>query len=136
MLIKLLIGFLVWGGAHMIVEGIWFMPKVFGERWRLLSGYTPEQYQEILAREKKAMPLIIIGAAAIYFGTATLFSLIGSITVMGGAMLAGLIAIAYMGAKNVVDLSIAGKPMALWFINMGYVFADFLIMGALLGAAL
>lgn len=120
----------------MVVEGVWFMPKLFGERWRQLSGYDVEQYQGILSREKKAMPLIMVGAAAIFFGTATLFFLLGSITVPQGMMLAALIALSYMGSKNLVDLSISGKPMSLWFINMGFVIIDFVIMGALLGAVL
>lgn len=136
LIIKLAVAFVVWAVFDMIIESIWFMPKIFGEKWRMLNGYTAEQMAEINVRTKKAMPFMFIGGLIGFATTAIIFSLIGSPTVVQGAALGGLLALGYIGSKSMVDLTVSGKTAALWFIDVGYIFLEFVVLGVLLAVVI
>lgn len=134
--IKLLVAFIIWIITSMVIESVWFMPKVFGETWRKLHGYTPEQVAEISGRSKKGMPMMMLGAITAFSVTAIMFYLLGNVTPIGGLILSCLLWLGWAGSVRLIDITYAGKPLSLWFVDPGYMLPEAAILGALLGFAL
>lgn len=123
---------LVAGVAHMIIGSVWYHPSVFGKKWMELSGFTPQMVE----KQRRRMPLgMLFGLLA---GMLTAYVLTFSAAYWGVYDVAGSIELAFwMWAGLVVPVLLGGvlwegKPLPLYFINIGYWLVSLIVMMVIL----
>jgi hypothetical protein len=103
---------LVAGLAHMVLNLIWFMPKLFGNAWAELTG-----------KEMKAttpwMVVGFIGHQVIALALAVIVSLAGATTVLGGIAVGVLVWIGFVVTLEVGELIWEKIPFRLFLIRVG-----------------
>ncbi len=118
--------------SNLIIGFIWYSPKVFGTVWMNLAGVTPEAME----KGKKRMPIMVIAslvAAAImayvmaHFGIAW-----GVFDWIGGVELAFWLWLGFIVPAMLGIVLWEGKPLKLYFINIGYWFLSMVAMGVIL----
>ena len=102
---------LVAGIAHMVMNLIWFMPKLFGNAWAALTG-----------KEMKATPgwmaLGFVGHQVIALALAVIVNLANATTVAGGIALGVLVWIGFVVTLEVGELIWEKIPFKLFLIRV------------------
>lgn len=117
--------------SSFIIGWLWYGP-LFGKKWMELNGFNPEEM-----RKQKWLPFpLILGIN--YFATVlAAFSLamfLGAEADAVFGIFAGLmIAIFWIATSRLNDVLYERKPMGLFWINVGYNVAIYVIMGAIIG---
>jgi fatty acid desaturase len=110
---------------------IWYGP-LFGKLWMKLNGFSKEDMH------KNALPMpVIMGVNYVATALAALAiaMFIGPEANVGFGVFAGLmIAVFWIATSRLNDVLYERKPMALFWINVGYNVVIYSIMGAILGA--
>jgi fatty acid desaturase len=110
---------------------IWYGP-LFGKLWMKLNGFSKEDMH------KNALPMpVIMGVNYVATALAALAiaMFIGPEANIGFGVFAGLmIAVFWIATSRLNDVLYERKPMALFWINVGYNVVIYSIMGAILGA--
>lgn len=119
------------GVASMVIGFIWYGP-LFGKMWMKLSGITKEKIEE----GKKNMPVtygtMFVGSLIMAYVLAHFTYFAGATTVAQG-MQAGFWAwLGFVATVGLSSILFEGKPMNLYFINVGYQLANLLVMGAII----
>lgn len=111
---------------------IWYGP-LFGKKWMELNGFTKENMSQ-----KKWLPLPLIMGINYIATLLAAFSLamfLGTESDAVFGIFAGLmIAIFWIATSRLNDVLYEQKPMGLFWINVGYNVAIYVIMGAIIGA--
>ena len=111
---------------------IWYGP-LFGKKWMELNGFTKENMSQ-----KKWLPLPLIMGINYIATLLAAFSLamfLGTESDAVFGMFAGLmIAVFWIATSRLNDVLYEQKPMGLFWINVGYNVAIYVIMGAIIGA--
>lgn len=114
------------------VGWIWYGP-LFGKKWMELNGFTKENMSE-----KKWLPMPVIMGVNYVATLLAAFSLAMFLGVEADAIFgifAGLmIAVFWIATSRLNDVLYEQKPMGLFWINVGYNVAIYVIMGAIIGA--
>jgi hypothetical protein len=103
---------LVAGIAHMMINLMWFMPKLFGNAWAELTG-----------KEMKATPrwmaVGFIGHQVIALVLAVIVNLANATTVVGGIVVAVLVWIGFVVTLEIGELICEKTPFKLFMIRVG-----------------
>ncbi len=110
---------------------IWYGP-LFGKKWMELNGFTKENMGQ-----KKWLPLpLIMGInyIATLLAALSLAMFLGAEADVSFGIFAGLmIAVFWIATSRLNDVLYEQKPMGLFWINVGYNVAIYVIMGAIIG---
>jgi hypothetical protein len=114
-----------------VVGWIWYGP-LFGKIWMKLNGFTEED----LKKGSMSMPAImIINYIATALAAFAIALFIGTESTAGFGLFAGImIAVFWIATNRLNDVLYEQKPWGLYFINVGYNFIIYAVMGAVLGA--
>ena len=117
--------------ASFIIGWLWYGP-LFGKKWMELNGFTKENIQD----GGLSMPVIlIVNYVATTLAALAIAMFIGAEADIAFGIFAGvMIAVFWIGTSRLNDVLYEKKPMGLFWINVGYYFVIYSIMGAILGA--
>ncbi len=124
--------------SSIVMGSLWYGP-LFGKQWMALMGFTQEQME---AAKKKGMTKSYLFALVGSFLTAYVLAYAIAFTNTLFGTQGGVIGItvgyfAWLGFVVPASLSTVlweGRPWKLFFLNIGYYLALFVVMGAILGA--
>src|SRR6516165_7222576 len=123
---------LVSGIAIFILGGLWYSPLLFAKKWMALMGITEEN---IKAASNKSMPLMYLTVFICGLVTAWVLAMVlnhfENLTVLKGAMIAGLCWLGFPGTTSFGTALFSLKPKELWLINSGYNLVSFVIAGVI-----
>ncbi len=113
------------------VGWIWYGP-LFGKKWMELNGFTKENMSQ---KKWLPMPLIMgVNYVATLLAAFSLAMFLGAEADAVFGIFAGLmIAIFWIATSRLNDVLYERKPMGLFWINVGYNVAIYVIMGAIIG---
>ncbi|MDN5274764.1 MAG: hypothetical protein JWP06_665 [Candidatus Saccharibacteria bacterium] len=120
--------------ASMILAKTWFMPKTFGNRWRMYTGISPIDSKK--AGKKPILltlfaNVITVITMAIMINVSSMFFQNNSLWL---AMLIGFVTwVAFSASTLVTHNAFEQKPQRLTLINAGYQLALFLIISVIIG---
>ena len=112
-----------------VIGGLWYSPIVFGKRWAVLAGISPEKQAE-------ANPGVIYGLAfVLLFAAAFVFSMfLGPDPEFGFATGAGLSAgVFWVAGAFGINYLFEQKPLSLFLINGSYHALQFTVYGLVFG---
>ena len=118
--------------ASMTLGFLWYMPGVFGKRWMVSAGITPEKMEQ----GKKRIPIGIIAGFVCQMVTAYVlvhFIALAEVTTVSEAL--ELAFWAWLGFFAVMSFHAVvweGKPTVYWAINAGYQLAALGLMSLIL----
>ena len=117
--------------ASFIIGWLWYGP-LFGKKWMELNGFTKENIQD----GGLSMPVIlIVNYVATTLAALAIAMFIGAEADIAFGIFAGImIAVFWIGTSRLNDVLYEKKPMGLFWINVGYYFVIYSIMGVILGA--
>mgnify|MGYP000891368587 FL=1 len=116
------------GASSLVLGGIWYSPKLFGNRWMTLAGLTEDQIKS------GSMPMIFGGALALSLLAAFVFSMFlgpkpSLMFGLGAGFSAGL---CWVAAGLGINYLFERRPLALFLINGGYFTLQFTLIGVTL----
>lgn len=120
------------GIANVVLGMTWYNPKVFGAAWMRMANITPEAAE----RGKKRMPVAVVVAllasmltayVMYHFGVAW-----GVYDWIGAVELASWIWIGFVAPLMLGIVLWEGKPLKLYFINVGYWLVALIVMAVIL----
>jgi hypothetical protein len=116
-----------------VIGGLWYGP-LFGKRWQQLNALSDE-------RMAQANMKIIFGLAfCLNFFLAMMLSIFIEISMMmgsgalTGALFGGFIALIFVVPPFAVNYLFSRRSLVLFAIDAGYQLAQFIVMGAIMGA--
>ena len=116
------------GASSLVLGGIWYSPKLFGNRWMTLAGLTEDQIKS------GSMPMIFGGALALSLLAAFVFSMFlgpkpSLMFGLGAGFSAGL---CWVAAGLGINYLFERRPLALFLITGGYFTLQFTLIGVIL----
>jgi hypothetical protein len=110
---------------------IWYGP-LFGKMWMKLNGFSKDEIHE----GALPMPVIMgVNYVATLLAALAIEVFIGAHANLGFGIFTGIvIAVFWIATSRLNDVLYERKPMALFWINVGYNFVIYTVMGAILGA--
>jgi len=121
--------------VNMILGMFWYSPALFGRQWMSLVGLTEADRES--AKEKgmgKSYLAGFIGALLIAFVLAIFIGYAGANTIAAGIKTGILAWLGFVVPVLLGTILWEGKPVKLYFINIGFYLFSLSIMGAILGA--
>lgn len=113
-----------------VLGGVWYGP-VFGKAWQHHEGLSDEELQN------GPMPLIFGGAFVLNLVMATTLALLLQLhpapALVSGFTAGGLLGLTLIATSYGISYLFGRKPLALWFIDAGYMVVFMALMGAILG---
>jgi undecaprenyl pyrophosphate phosphatase UppP len=113
---------------NMIVGYIWYHPAIFGTTWMKLLKKKMDQVQNPGPLYITTIVSAFITAYAIGF----VVKLTNTHGAIDGAVLGGLLWVGFVATTHGVNHLFSGKPKALYFIDTGYHFVTFILIGAVM----
>lgn len=125
-----LLAVLAAAASSFVLGGLWYSPALFGNKWMRLTGQSEETLKS------GSMATIFGGAFLLNLVSAWVFAMFlgpnpGLEFGAGAGFAAGL---CWVAAAFGVNYLFERRPFGLWLINGGYVTAQFLLIGLILGA--
>ena len=129
----LIVGLLLAVVANMIIGMLWYGPVLFGDTWMKLAGVKMDPNDPNLKKEiQKCMtlsPLIALTTALVMVCFMTRMNIH---TVISGALFGFTAWFGFNMTTMYNDVLYGKKSFKLYLINVGYVLASFVTMGAVL----
>jgi hypothetical protein len=119
--------------SSIVVGTVWYLPKVFGDRWQAMTGKDPNNPKSkpaayigsFLASAVTAIVLAIaIDVAAAYFGGS--FLLVAALT--GAVLWAG-----FTASRILVHELFESRDLRIWLITAGYELITIVVMAVIIG---
>ncbi len=116
-----------------VLGGVWYGP-LFGKRWQALNDLSDEQIAAgnsgVIFGGAFVLTLITAFALAVLIGS----PLLPEPSLVNGLVLGLGASILLVATAFGINYLFALKPLALWWIDSGYMVLMFAVMGAILGA--
>jgi hypothetical protein len=119
--------------STMVVGTVWYLPKVFGDRWQALTGVDPNKPKSRAAAYGGSFvasaftAIVLAGAtyvASEHFGTPFL----------GAALLtATLLWAGFTASRILVHELFESRPIGIWLITAAYELVTVLVMAVIIG---
>lgn len=119
--------------STMVVGTVWYLPKVFGNRWQALTGVDPNKPKSRVAAyggsfvASAITAIVLAGATYIaseHFGTPYL----------GAALLtAALLWAGFTASRILVHELFESRPIGIWLITAAYELVTVLVMAVIIG---
>jgi hypothetical protein len=109
--------------ANLVIGYVWYMPQVFGKRWREASGTD-------MAQPAGAMWAVVIVTSLVAAYVVAQFA--GGAGVVNGAVW-GFVLWLLVGSVMAGAVLFEGRSWTYWGINAGYWLLTLLVMGAIVG---
>lgn len=112
-----------------VLGGIWYSPALFGAKWMALIGKSEDELKG------RSMAMVFGGAFILNLISAWVFAMfLGPRPGLQFGAAAGLAAgLCWVAAAFAVNDLFERRPLGLTLINGGYVTAQFLLVGAIIG---
>lgn len=114
-----------------VLGGVWYGP-IFGKAWQRYEGLSDEELQN------GHMPMIFGGAFVLNLVMANTLALLLQLhptpALVSGLTVGGLLGLTLIASSYGISYLFGRKPLALWFIDAGYMVVFMALMGAILGA--
>lgn len=113
--------------AAFVIGGIWYSPMLFGKQWMKAVGIKEND-----AKDKATQAMI--KSFIVTFIMATTLAMFTPAGASEGLMVGAVLGLGIAGMSSLNNMVYEMKPSNLMLINLGYIFAMYLAMGAILGA--
>lgn len=118
------------GVVNMIVGSFWYSPAGFGKMWMKLAKV------EMGSGKNMGMLYGVTFVSALV--QATVLSLFikyaGSVSALDGALIGLLVGIGFIGTSYLNQVTFGGKPLKLYYLDMGYYLVVLTLNGALIAS--
>ncbi|MEO8261242.1 MAG: DUF1761 domain-containing protein [Pseudolysinimonas sp.] len=119
--------------STMVVGTVWYLPKVFGNRWQALTGVDPNKPKSRVAAyggsfvASAITAIVLAGAtyvASAHFGTPFL----GAALLTAVSLWAG-----FTATRILVHELFESRPISIWLITAAYELVTVLVMAVIIG---
>jgi hypothetical protein len=121
---------LVAGVVGFMPGALWYSPVMFGKQWQAMTGISDEAAK---AMGKAPFLISAIGGLLLAYGIARVMNLAGLSGLQGGVMIAALVWLLFLAPLMLSQTLYQGRPVKLWWIDVGYRFISTMIVGVILG---
>lgn len=111
----------------MILGSFWYSNALFGKIWQEDSKV---EMGKVAAT--KAYVLTTVGALVLAYVTALFLGMLNVTTIQGGVQTGFWIWLGFVATTSLVHHVFEGKPMRLYFVNIGYHLVELMVIGAIL----
>ena len=111
----------------LLVQALWYAPKVFGGVWKELEGMRGEQKQDM-----GALALAAFCSLLMAFALEGFMNYFGSQTFAQGLLAGAQIWMGFVATTFLVDYRFAKRPWKLTMINLGHSLLSLGLMGGVL----
>lgn len=124
--------------STMVVGTIWYLPRVFGNRWQALTGVDPNKPKSRVAAYggsfiASAITATVL-AGAVYVASETVFTQAGGTPFLAAALLtAALLWAGFTATRILVHELFESRPIAIWLITAAYELVTVLVMAVIIG---
>ena len=119
--------------ANMVIGMLWYGPMLFGNTWAKLAGVKMDpndpNFKKEMQRCMMFAPIIALTVALVMVCFMTRMNIH---TIVSGALFGFTAWFGFIAPTMYNDVLYAKKPFNLYLINVGYVLASFVVMGAIL----
>jgi hypothetical protein len=128
-----LLAVLLAGVSSMIVGTVWFMPPVFGNRWRARTGVDPNKPTRRVLVYALSFVAALVTAAVLAIASACVQVAIGGAPVVVTLITASVLWLGFTAATTAVHYLFEGRRPGIYVINMGHELATVLVMAVIIG---
>lgn len=121
---------LVGAVINMIIGSLWYSQALFGKQWMKLVGKSDSELKK--ADVKKLYLLTAITALILAYVLDRFIIISGASDLVSGLKIGFWVWLGFVAATTLSDYLFAGRPIKLYYINVGYYLVSTLLMGALL----
>lgn len=116
--------------SNMVIGMLWYSPLLFGNIWLKLVGKKIEDISK--EESNKSMSFSLIPAVLSIFSLATIISISGASTILGGLFIASILSIGVVGTSSFNLVLFEGRGVKLTLIHLGYSFVTLNIASIIL----
>ena len=113
---------------------VWYSPMLFGSTWQRLVGLSDEDIKNSNMAKIFGLAFILTFIAALLMATMMEVIMMLGASVVLGMVYGALVAMAFVMTSLGINYLFARRSAKLYFIDAGYLFFMFVIMGAIIGA--
>src|SRR5579884_480335 len=117
--------------VNMVLGALWYSPVLFAKPWMKLSGVSMDKINKNSANA--GYFISFLGSLIMAFVLSYFISLTGMKSLSSGIQIGFWAGLAFIAATMVSDYMFAGRPMKLFYINLGYRWLGLILMGAVIG---
>lgn len=116
--------------VNMIVGSFWYSPAGFGKLWIKLSKVEIDKNKNM----GFMYAITFVGALVQAFVLSRIIMYAGSADAISGAKIGLLIAVGFLATTSLNNVIFGGKPLKLYYLDLGYYVTVLVINGALLAS--
>lgn len=117
---------------NMLIGFVWYHPKVLGTQWMKLSGVTAKDIEAGKSQMGKTYGMMMVAALVMAFVLGKFIQMAGATTIASGAMIGFWAWVGFVATVMLNTVMFEGRALKLYYLNVGYYFVAFLVMGAVL----
>jgi len=117
--------------VNMVLGALWYSQVLFAKPWMKLSGVSMDKINKNSANMGYFVSFLGSLVTAIILDY--LITLTGLTTLSQGIRIGFIAGLGFLAATMISDYMFAGRPMKLFYINLGYRWLGLVLMGAVIG---
>jgi hypothetical protein len=114
---------------YMILGAFWYSPLLFGKPWEKHSAFPAKVHAKWLR-----FSIAFMNAVVMAFFLAIVEAFMGSASTMDGIYVAIGVWLGFVATTQLPSFLWSKKPLLLYFIDVGFYFCGFVVMGGVIGA--
>ncbi len=116
--------------VNMIVGSFWYSPAGFGKLWIKLSKVEMDKNKNM----GLMYALTFVGSLVQAFVLSRIIMYAGSADMISGAKIGLLVGLGFLATTSLNNVVFGGKPLKLYYLDLGYYLVVLVINGALLAS--
>lgn len=117
--------------VNMVLGAVWYSPVLFSKPWVKLSGVSMDKMSKTAGQ--RGYLVSFIGSLVTAIILDYLITLTGLVDLSQGIRIGFVAGLGFLAATMISDYMFAGRPMKLYYINLGYRWLGLVLMGAVIG---
>jgi len=120
--------------SSMVVGTVWFLPRVFGNRWQALTGVDPNKPKRPAVVYSLSFVMAFLTATVLSAAASGAQELLGGGAIVVALATASVLWLGFIAATSAVHYLFEGRSPRIFAINVGHQLVTVLVMAAILGA--
>jgi hypothetical protein len=122
------------GVASMVLGSFWYSPALFGNQWMKLMGIKPSKKGSMGTMMAKQYGLMFLATLTSAYVLTWVMQAMGVVGIAAGLCSGFWAWLGFVVTTNSGAVIFGQKPLKLFYIDQGYFLAQFLLLGAVIGA--
>ncbi|GAA2240324.1 DUF1761 domain-containing protein [Herbiconiux moechotypicola] len=119
--------------SSMVVGTVWYLPRVFGDRWQAITGKNPSKPRNPAATYSGSFVAAAVTAVVLEIASGLVHESVGGSSVLVAVATAVVLWAGFTAAPSAVHYLFEGRGVPLFAINVLHQLATALVMAIIIG---